>query len=135
MSKELPEVESQPDIEQSDIHEGSPGSSEHEVIHEGSNITASVSSEHGVITRSKKRMLARSALGKFHGESKESSQTKAHSHFKKAEEMSGSSCFFPLLFLGIYAALATLVIAVLSFFFHQNSGSPSLTSLSGDAGV
>ena len=127
-------MESQLDIEQSDIHEVPPRSSEHEAIQDGSNITA-VSSEHGVITRSKRRMMARSALGKFHGVSKESSQTRAHSHFRKAEVMSGSSCFFPLLFLGIYAALATLVIAVLSYFLHHVPGSSSLTSFSGEDGA
>ena len=64
MTKDLPEVESQPVIHdvEADIHGGSnvstPGSSKHEVIHEESKITNSVNSEHGVITRSKKRMFA-----------------------------------------------------------------------------
>ena len=90
-----------------------------------------------MITRSKKRMLANSARGKFRGESRRSSHAIFHSHNRNTEEMGGSSCCsLPLLFLGIYAVLATLVIAVLSVFLHQSSGSSSRTSLSGaDAGV
>ena len=52
MTKELPEVEGQPVIHgvESDIHEGpddsAPGSSNNEVIHEKSQNTNSVNSEH-----------------------------------------------------------------------------------------
>ena len=81
-------------------------------------------------------MFANSARGKFLGESRSSSQPMYHSHTRKAEEMGGTfCCSLPLLFLGIYGVLATLVIAVLSFFLHQSSGSLQHTSLSGDAGV
>ena len=79
-------------------------------------------------------MFANSARGKFLCESSNSSQFMYHSHSKKAEEMSGTwCCSLPLLFLGVYGILATLVIA--EFFLHQRSGSLQHASLSGDTGV
>ena len=90
MTKDLPEVESQPvihDVEavihgESNVTTSRP--SEHGVIHEDSNITNSGNSEHGVITRSKKRMLANSTRGKFRGESRRSSHAIFHSHNRES---------------------------------------------------
>ena len=136
MTKDLPEVESQAVIhdEETGIHEDSSVTASGHSRLEDSNITNSGISDHGVITRSKKRMLANSARGKFRGESRKVSQVIPHSHNRDTGEMGSSSCFsVPLLCLGVYSILATLVIAVLSFFLHQSSGRPSRTVLSGAA--
>ena len=77
MTKDLPEVEGSEPV----IHEVEP------VIHGESNITESGHSEHGVITRSKRRMHANTACGKFHGKSRRSSQVILHSHLGNTEEM------------------------------------------------
>ena len=65
MTKDIPEVESQAVLhdEEADIHEGPCVTETGHSRLEDSNIT-------GVVTRSKKKMLANSARGKFRGESR-----------------------------------------------------------------
>ena len=81
-------------------------------------------------------MHANTARGKFHVKSRQSSKVTHHSHLEDTEEMGGTCCALPMMFMGIYAVLTTLVIAALSFFLHQCSGSSSHTGISGaGAGV
>ena len=92
----------------------------------GSNVT---NEGVGVVTRSRKRFLANSAHGKVPGgaglvtKSKSGSQVTPHSWREVTGEMgSNSSVSVPLLCLGVWAILSSLVIAVLSFFLNQCSG-------------
>ena len=130
MTRDIPEnVGSQPGQDE-DIHGApSPGVSGAASGHsrEGSNITNEGVT--GVITRSKKRFLANTAHGKVPGgtglvtKSKCGSQVTPHSQRKVTGEMGSSSCVsVPLLCLGVWAILSSLVIAVLSFFLNQCSG-------------
>ena len=141
MTKDIPEeVESQADIHDEDIHRvSSDTASGHS--RQDSNITNSGVSDHGVVThgvvtRSKRKFLANLAHGKFQDKSKWSSHGISHSHRVTAGEMGSSSCFLmPLLCMGVYGILATLVIAVLSFFLQQCSGRSSGIMTAGDSGA
>ena len=140
MTRDIPEeVGSQADHDE-DIHGVSSAASGHSRV-EDSNITnAGVT---GVVTRSKRRFLANTAHGKLPGvtgvvtKSKCGSHVISHSHRRVTGEMGSSSCFsIPLLCLGVYGILATLVIAVLSFFLHQCAGrSPRSMTAGIDPGV
>ena len=105
------------------------------VIHEGADITESGHSELGVVTRSKRRMYANTARGNFQGKSRQSSKVTHHSHWEDTGEMGGPCCALPMMFMGIYALMTTLVIAVLSIFLHQCSRSSSHTGVSEVTGV
>ena len=63
MTKDIPEAEGLEPV----IHEVE---GLEPVIHGESNITESGHSEHGVVTKSKRRMHANTARGKFHGKSR-----------------------------------------------------------------
>ena len=63
-------------------------------------------------------MHANTARGKFHVKSRQSSKVTHHSHLEDTEEMGGTCCSLPMMFMGIYAVLTTLVIAALSIFLE-----------------
>ena len=102
----------------------------------------------GVVTRSRRFIgkLANSAHGKLPGgadlvtegecgadlvtEREIESQVTLHSSGGTTEEMGSKSCFsVPLLCLGVWAILSSLVIACLSYFLHRCTGR-SLSSMS-----
>ena len=124
-----------------------------EGIHGAPENEGSVTSGHsregaGVVTRSRSRFigkLARSTSGKFPGgddlvsesrgadlvtEREIESQVTLHSSGGTTEEMGSKSCVsLPLLCLGVWAILSSLVIACLSYFLHGCTGR-SLSSMS-----
>ena len=84
----------------------------------------------------KKRRHANSARGKFHRKSKSVSVVNHSSHWEDITMSGRSCCGFPLIVLGVYAILSTLVIAALSVFLHRCSSQTgvSVMGASEDAG-
>ena len=74
--------------------------------------------------------------GKFHRESKSVSEVNHSSHWEDITMSGRSCCGFPLIVLGVYAILSTLVIAALSVFLHRCSSQTgvSVMGASEDAG-